>query len=75
MAKERPQVLLTPELCKGCGRCIEACPKHAISYGEEINQVSGLVPVQIDYGVCNHCGLCVSACPEPYGLGPKVYEL
>lgn len=75
MAKERPKVLLTPELCKGCGRCIEACPKHAISLGEDINQVSGLVPVQIDYDICNHCGLCVSACPEPYGLGPKVYEL
>jgi pyruvate/2-oxoacid:ferredoxin oxidoreductase alpha subunit/ferredoxin len=75
MAKERPPVVLTPELCKGCGRCIEACPKHAISLGDEINQVSGLVPVQIDYGICNHCGLCVSACPEPYGLGPAVYEL
>jgi pyruvate/2-oxoacid:ferredoxin oxidoreductase alpha subunit/ferredoxin len=75
MAKERPPVLLTPELCKGCGRCIEACPKHAISLGDEINQVSGLVPIQIDYGICNHCGLCVSACPEPYGLGAKVYEL
>ncbi len=75
MAKERPKVILTPELCKGCGRCIEACPKHAISLGEDINQASGLVPVQIDYGICNHCGLCVSACPEPYGLGEKVYEL
>ncbi len=75
MAKDRPPVVLTPELCKGCGRCIEACPKHAIHLGDEINQVSGLIPVQIDYGICNHCGLCVSACPEPYGLGPRVYEL
>ena len=75
MAKERPQVVLTPALCKGCGRCIEACPKHAITLGQEINQVSGLVPVQIDYDICNHCGLCVSACPEPYGLGAQAYDL
>jgi len=75
MGKERPRVVLTAELCKGCGRCIEACPKHAIQLGSEINQVSGLVPVEIDYSICNHCGLCVSACPEPYGLGPQVYEL
>lgn len=75
MAKERPEVLLTPELCKGCGRCIEACPKRAIALGSEINQASGLMPVHIDYGVCNHCGLCISACPEPYGLGHEVYEL
>lgn len=75
MAKERPEVLLTSELCKGCGRCIEACPKHAIALGTDINQASGLIPVHIDYGICNHCGLCISACPEPYGLGHEVYEL
>jgi len=68
-------VVLLPELCKGCGRCIEACPKHGISLGSEINQASGLIPVQIDYEVCNHCGLCVTACPEPYGLGTQPYEL
>ncbi|MBK9000710.1 MAG: 4Fe-4S binding protein [Myxococcales bacterium] len=75
MAKERPEVLLTPELCKGCGRCIEACPKHAIALGTDINQASGLIPVHIDYEICNHCGLCITACPEPYGLGHEVYEL
>ena len=74
-AKERPQVLVTEALCKGCGRCIEACPKHAIALGTDINQASGLIPVHIDYGICNHCGLCVSACPEPYGLGNETYEL
>jgi len=62
-------------LCKGCGRCIEACPKHGISLGSEINQASGFIPVSIDYDVCNHCGLCVAACPEPHGLGTEVYEL
>ncbi|MCA9599145.1 MAG: 4Fe-4S binding protein [Myxococcales bacterium] len=75
MARERPEVMLTPELCKGCGRCVEACPKHAIALGSEINQTSGLIPVHIDYETCNHCGLCISACPEPYGLGNEVYEL
>jgi len=67
--------VLLPQLCKGCGRCIEACPKHGISLGTEINQESGFVPVVIDYDICNHCGLCVSACPEPYGLGTDPYEL
>jgi pyruvate/2-oxoacid:ferredoxin oxidoreductase alpha subunit/NAD-dependent dihydropyrimidine dehydrogenase PreA subunit len=75
MGKERPEVVITPELCKGCGRCIEACPKHAISMGTDINQTSGLMPVNIDHSICNDCGLCVTACPEPYGLGTETYDL
>lgn len=69
------EVVLTPELCKGCGRCIEACPKQAIQTGTEINQASGLIPVSIDAELCNHCGLCVAACPEPFGLVKEEYEL
>lgn len=75
MAAPRPEVVVTEALCKGCGRCIEACPKHAIAMGADINQTSGLVPVHIDHDVCNNCGLCISACPEPYGLGHEQYEL
>jgi pyruvate/2-oxoacid:ferredoxin oxidoreductase alpha subunit/NAD-dependent dihydropyrimidine dehydrogenase PreA subunit len=74
-AAERPKPVLVPELCKGCGRCIEACPKNCITLGDEINQASGLIPVVIDYDVCNGCGLCLSACPEPFGLTLDGYEL
>lgn len=74
-AKERPKPVILPQLCKGCGRCIEACYKHCITMGTEINQESGLVPVVIDYDVCNGCGLCISACPEPFGLSTDAYEL
>ncbi len=73
--KTKPKPVLLPELCKGCGRCITACPKDCIHEGTEINQDSGLVPIVIDWEVCNGCGLCVSACPEPYGLTPGEYEL
>ena len=75
MSRERPPVLVTEALCKGCGRCLEACPKNAIALGTDINQTSGLVPIHIDYDLCNSCGLCVTACPEPYGLGNEVYDL
>lgn len=75
MAQPRPEVIVTEALCKGCGRCVDACPKHAIHLGTEINQVSGLMPVHIDHDACNDCGLCMSACPEPYGLSTELYEL
>ena len=66
--RERPKPFLLPQFCKGCGRCIEACPKHCITVGTEINPATGLVPVHLDLEPCNGCGLCISACPEPYGL-------
>jgi len=73
--KARPKPVLMPELCKGCGRCIEACYRGCITLGTEINQESGLVPVIVDFDTCNGCGLCLTACPEPYGLTVEGYEL
>jgi pyruvate/2-oxoacid:ferredoxin oxidoreductase alpha subunit/NAD-dependent dihydropyrimidine dehydrogenase PreA subunit len=67
--KERPKPFLLPQFCKGCGRCIEACPKGCIRLGKEINPQTGLMPVTLDLEACSGCGLCVDACPEPYGLG------
>jgi NAD-dependent dihydropyrimidine dehydrogenase PreA subunit len=66
--RERPKPDLLPEFCKGCGRCIDACPKHCITLGTEINAATGLMPVSLHLDQCNGCGLCMVACPEPYGL-------
>jgi pyruvate/2-oxoacid:ferredoxin oxidoreductase alpha subunit/NAD-dependent dihydropyrimidine dehydrogenase PreA subunit len=55
-------------LCKGCGRCIGACPKHCIAFEDEVDPRTGLIPVHVDLELCNGCGLCIAACPEPYGL-------
>ena len=71
---ERPKPFVFPEYCKGCGRCIGACPKDCIALGTEINPQTGLVPVVLDLTACNGCGLCVSACPEPFGLRPQGEE-
>ena len=68
---ERPKPFLLPQFCKGCGRCIEACAKHCIEAGTEINPETGLIPVTLDLEECSSCGLCMSACPEPYGLAPQ----
>ncbi len=66
--KERPKPFLFPEYCKGCGRCITACPKDCIHFADEINPQTGVLPVVLDLEACNGCGLCITACPEPYGL-------
>jgi len=68
---ERSKPFLQAEYCKGCMRCIDACPKHCISQAHEIQPMTGLVPVVLDLSDCNACGLCIQACPEPYGLRPE----
>src|SRR5512143_1174763 len=71
---ERPKPFLLPQFCKGCGRCIEACAKHCIEMGTEINPETGLVPVVLNLEDCSACGLCMTACPEPYGLAPEPFS-
>jgi pyruvate/2-oxoacid:ferredoxin oxidoreductase alpha subunit/NAD-dependent dihydropyrimidine dehydrogenase PreA subunit len=71
IAPPRPKPFLQPEYCKGCLRCIDACPKHCISPGSEINPATGLVPVELHLDACNGCSLCMQACPEPFGLRPE----
>ena len=68
--KARPKPFLLPEYCKGCGRCIQACPKHCIEFEQEVNSASGFLPVKMNLENCNGCGLCIASCPEPYGLHP-----
>ncbi len=43
-------------LCIGCGRCAENCPRQAISI---INRLA-----QINHRLCNQCRLCLGLCPR-----------
>ena len=64
----RPKPFLEPAYCKGCLRCVEACPKQCITPGAALNVSTGVAPVELHLENCNGCGLCVQACPEPFGL-------
>lgn len=44
------------EKCRGCGRCVKACPRTAISVSEG--------KAIIDISICVGCGECVRACQE-----------
>lgn len=46
--------------CCGCGACLNACPKGAISMIE--NSEGFLVP-SVDSSLCIDCSLCLKACP------------
>ena len=69
---DRPKPALSPEYCKGCGRCIDACAHRCIEPGATVHQATGLVPVTlVNLDRCTGCGLCFDACPEPFGLRPE----
>lgn len=50
----KPQIGFLELLCKGCGKCIETCPKNAISTDKAKHR--------IDYSLCDACGKCVDNC-------------
>jgi 2-oxoglutarate ferredoxin oxidoreductase subunit delta len=58
------EVHIEKDRCKGCGFCIEYCPKNVLEFSEEFN-AHGYHPPQVTYpGRCLNCGLCELLCPE-----------
>ncbi len=53
--------------CKGCGRCIDACPKQVLTLGRELNARGYRFVVYSGAG-CIGCANCFYACPEPHTL-------
>ncbi|MBN1696921.1 MAG: ferredoxin family protein [Spirochaetales bacterium] len=57
------QVVIKKQLCKGCGYCVEACPRHLLEQSGEINSNGYEYPAYKGDG-CTGCGFCFYACPE-----------
>ncbi len=51
--------------CKGCGRCLDACPKQVLSLGHELNARGYRFVIYSGSG-CIGCANCFYACPEPH---------
>lgn len=51
--------------CKGCGLCVEACPKHIIALDKNRMNSKGYHPAGlIDGGECIGCASCAAMCPD-----------
>ncbi len=54
-------VVVDDLLCRGCGRCVDICPYHAVSFAKD--GVVGYHAV-VDEALCKGCGNCIAVCPS-----------
>jgi heterodisulfide reductase subunit A len=59
---------VTEDLCRGCGKCKEACEYSAITLEEKIFEVepflrAPILVAKINEVLCKGCGSCALACP------------
>jgi len=62
-----PRPIVEADSCKGCGRCVTACPRACLALVEGLN-AAGVRPVGYKGEGCIGCGICFYNCPEPYAL-------
>ena len=60
----RGVVQLIAERCKGCGFCVEFCPKKILSMSNSTNAKGYRLPEISEDASCPNCGLCMLLCPD-----------
>ncbi len=60
-------VSINENLCRGCGRCVNACPYRAVSFHS--NPLGSGYAV-VDEALCKGCGNCISICPSDAADSP-----
>ncbi len=63
-SEPRGRVEINEALCKGCGYCIEFCPRDVLAWSGSFNG-KGYHPPRIAAPErCTGCGLCGMYCPD-----------
>lgn len=58
------QVYIDKERCKGCGYCVEYCPREVLKMSTELSPKGYLLAAVGDETKCLACGFCEAICPE-----------
>ena len=62
--RHKHKVIIEAEECKGCERCVNACPKSVLRMGKKFNFMGFPYAVYSGEG-CIGCAACYYTCPEP----------
>lgn len=65
--EKKPQPLISTSECKGCERCVAACPAKCLKISDKLN-CRGIHPAEYIGVGCTGCGICFYNCPEPYTI-------
>jgi len=57
-------VSIDKERCKGCGFCVDFCPKEVIRMTSELSPKGYTLPTVENEDECLACGFCEAICPE-----------
>ncbi len=53
------------EKCKGCGLCVDACPKKILAMAKDRINQKGFAPAEcISPDECIGCAMCATMCPD-----------
>lgn len=66
------KVEIVAERCKGCGLCVELCPKHTLALADHADARGIYVAIVTDGDSCTGCGNCALVCPD---VAVRVYRL
>lgn len=59
------KVTFYTDICKGCGLCVGACPKHIVALLDDVINAKGYHPAGVTkQEECIGCAFCATMCPD-----------
>jgi 2-oxoglutarate ferredoxin oxidoreductase subunit delta len=56
--------VIDTERCKGCGLCVDVCPKNVLEIAKEANTKGYQPAFQARPEDCVFCAICCTMCPD-----------
>lgn len=60
----RGRVIVMEDRCKGCGFCVEYCPREVLRFSKAFNKKGYHFPEAVEKEKCVNCHFCEVLCPE-----------